>query len=236
MSLLMLIPARGGSKGILNKNLKEVHGKPLISYAIANALDAENIDKVVVSTDDETIASVAKEFGAEVPFIRPPELASDEVSLIPVAQHASQEMLALGFEHDQVASLQPTAPLLSGQSIDDAINLMKNSKCDSVGSISQIENHPYTAQKMISDGKITPLMPEKEHFLHRQDRPVLYSYTGGFYLRQRGLLENWSGLDRCMGNDRRGVIVNKYEALDINSPFDLELLDAYLRSIKKKIT
>lgn len=229
MSVLLVIPARGGSKGIPRKNLTDVHGKPLIFFAIKNALEAKSVARVIVSTEDEEIASVAQKYGAEVPFMRPSELAVDEISLIPVFKHASNVMNEFGFKHDIVASLQPTSPLLLASSIDIAINLMKESNCDSVGSISLIEHsHPYAAQKLQEDGQVAPLFPEAEHYLQRQDRPDFYTYTGGLYLRKTGLLENWSGRDWCMGDSRRGVIVDSYSAMNIDSALDLEVLKAIL--------
>ena len=132
MKSLVVIPARGGSKTIPRKNLYRVNDVPLIGYAIRAAHTSKTVDRVIVSTDDDEIAEVAMSLGAEVPFMRPGELADDEVSIIPVIQHAAKSMARdKGFDADIVISLQPTAPLLKPDSIDACIDLMHSSNCSS---------------------------------------------------------------------------------------------------------
>ena len=110
MKVLAVIPARGGSKSIPRKNLVDVAGRPLIAWAIGAAREAKRLDRVIVSTEDEEIAETARKWGAEVPFVRPPELATDTISLIPVVQHALRAMDGLGFGADAVVSMQATSP------------------------------------------------------------------------------------------------------------------------------
>lgn len=229
MKVLLVIPARGGSKGIPRKNLQQVNGQPLIAYAINNALASQMVDRVIVSTEDEEIAETAKKLGAEVPFLRPAELATDQVSLIPVVAHAAGEMVALGFAADLVVSLQPTTPFISGKIIDQAICLQKETGCDSVVSVVKVtHNHPYRVQQLREDGSLTPFFPEGEKFLQRQDLPVFYAFSGGLYSRKRQLLEHWSGKDFCLGETRRAVVVSEQEALNIDRPVDLQLFEAVL--------
>lgn len=224
MSVLLVIPARGGSKAIPRKNLVPVGGKPLIAYAIANALAAQAVDHVVVSTEDEEIARVAEEYGAQVPFRRPPELATDEVSLIPVVAHAASVMAERGDPPELVVSLQPTAPLLHAATIDSAITLCLESGCDSVTTVRRIDhNHPYRVQKLEDGNRLVPLFPEGESFLQKQDLPPFYAISGGVYVRRRQLVENWSGRDFCLGKDRRAVVAPDDECLDIDTPQDLAL-------------
>ena len=122
MHVVAVIPARGGSKGIPLKNLAELAGKPLISYVIETCLAAESVERTVVSTDHERIAEVARRYGAEVPFTRPPALAGDEVTLDPVIYHAVTALEAEG-DHaiDVVLTVQPTVPLLRPSTIDRAV-------------------------------------------------------------------------------------------------------------------
>tara|TARA_B100000676_G_C17941273_1_gene766571 strand:- start:348 stop:1058 length:711 start_codon:yes stop_codon:yes gene_type:complete len=224
VSVLIVIPARGGSKGVPRKNLQLVEGRPLISYAIEAARAAELADDIVVSTEDEEIAEAAREAGAEVPFTRPAELANDEVSLIPVAAHASRTLAAEGRPADIAVSLQPTAPLLRPESIDRAIRLCTESNCDSVTTVKEItHNHPYRAQEIDADGRLKPLIAIGESFLQKQDLPAYFSFTGGAYVRRRALLENWNGEGFCLGEDRRGVLVSEVEGLDIDTPLDLQV-------------
>lgn len=224
MTVLLVIPARGGSKGIPRKNLQLVGGRPLMSYAIENALGASMVDRVIVSTEDAEISAVALACGAEVPFIRPAELSQDHISLIPVIAHAVQAMDALNWHPEIVVSLQPTAPLLSRGSIDAGVKILLTTGCDSVASVRKVfHNHPHRVQQMDNNGRLQPLFPQGEQYLQRQDLPVFYCLTGGLYVRKRQLLEKWSGNNFCLGEDRRGLEVDEEEALNIDSPLDLDL-------------
>jgi len=224
-----VIPARGGSKGIFRKNLQLVGGRPLISYAIEHALAAATVNQVVVSTENAEIARVAQAWGADVPFTRPAELAQDHVSLIPVIAHAMEAMNGLD-RAALVVSLQPTAPLLRPQTIDSAVRLMLETRCQSVVSVRQINhNHPYRAQEMDGLGRTKPLFQKGESYLQRQDLPAFYALTGGLYVRTRELLENWSGKDFCLGKDRRAIEVDEEEALNIDSSLDLDLFRALIK-------
>jgi len=228
MTTLIVIPARGGSKGVHRKNLQPVKGLPLIAYCIRNALAAKKADRVIVSTDDDEIAEVARSFGAEVPFKRPSHLAEDHISLIPVAQHAVKAMSEIhDFVADIIGTLQPTSPLLSAKSIDAGIDIMESTKSDSVSTVQRIvHDHPYQALKLLDDGKIDRLFPEGEFLLQKQDQPELYSRTGGLYLRRRAVLDGWSGKDFCLGADCRAVVVSTEEGLDIDTPLDLSMFRA----------
>ncbi len=230
MKTLLVIPARGGSKTIPRKNLHVVAGLPLIGYAIRNALAAKSVDRVIVSTEDAEIAEAARALGADVPFLRPMELATDEVSLIPVVQHAARAMAEdHGFDADIVASLQPTAPLLGADRIDAAVALLRDSGCCSVTSIQRIEqNHPYQALDMDADGRISRLFPEAERYLQKQDRPPFYVGTGGLYVRRRDVLDGWSGKDFCLGADRRAVVVTSDEGINIDTPTDMMVFEAVM--------
>ena len=127
-NILILIPARGGSVGVPRKNIKDLNGKPLIAYTIKAALGTKyNLD-VVVSTDDAEIASIAKCFGADVPFLRPKEISDSNSTLILVAKHAMEYFTSIGKHYDAILSLQPTAPLIKSKTIENAINLLIDSK------------------------------------------------------------------------------------------------------------
>ncbi len=224
MSVLLVIPARIGSKTVPRKNLKEVAGRPLISYAIENALTAKRVDRVIVSTEDAEIAEVARAWGAEVPFVRPAELAEDHVSLIPVVAHAARSMDGLNWHATVVVSLQPTAPLLRGQTLDAGIRLLLDTGCDSVVSVRRVDhNHPYWIQQMDEESRIRFYVPEGETTLQKQDLPPFYALCGSFYVRQRRLLDHYSGRDFCLGVDRRAIVVEAREALDIDTAMDMAL-------------
>ena len=229
MSVLLVIPARGGSKGIPRKNLCKIRNRPLIGYAIENALAAKMIDWAIVSTEDPEIAEVARGLGVETPFIRPNELAQDDVSLIPVLQHAARATNTLGRCADVVVSLQPTAPLLRSRTIDAAVRILVRTGCDSVVSLRKVvHNHPYRVQWLRKSGRLVPFYEEGEQHLQKQDLPRIYSLSGGLYVRKREVLEKWSGRDFCLGQERRGIVISEREALNIDTQQDLNLFQAMI--------
>jgi len=231
-NVLCVIPARGGSKGIPNKNLRPLAGKPLISYAINAASCCKLIDRVVVSTDDERIMKVAKESGAETPFLRPADISLDTTPLNPVVSHAMKFYDSMGFKADVVISLQPTSPFTSEGTIARAIDKLTATGCDSVVSITEIKHgHPYRAKRLLEDGRLQNFCNEFDGdlFLNRQERPPAYTYTGALYLRNRHLVENWSGKDMGLGKDSRGILVDWKEAINIDDEIDFKFAELILK-------
>ena len=224
MKTLAVIPARGGSKSIPRKNLVDVAGRPLIAWIIGAARAAKRLDRVVVSTEDEEIAETARRWGAEVPFVRPPELATDTISLIPVVQHALTTMDGLGFRADAVVSLQPTSPGLLGTDIDAAVVKLEETGADSVATVLRIEHeHPYWAKRLEGD-RVRPFSAEtNETYLQRQDLPPAWVFDGAIFVRRRRLLEEWSGRDFCLGLDVRGLPLAAESSLHIDDPIHLEV-------------
>ncbi len=182
--ILALIPARGGSKRVPRKNIKELGGKPLLAYTIEQGKASKYIDRLIVSTDDEEIVKVAKEYGAEVPFTRPAELAGDAVTDFPVFVHTLEWLR----DHEQyrpdiVVQLRPTHPLRKPEDIDRAIELLaEHPEADSVRTIKEPDQTPYKMYK-IGDGEfLEPLLPipgVPESFnLPRQKLPKAYEHVG----------------------------------------------------------
>ena len=160
-TIVAVITARGGSKGIPQKNLRTVLGKPLIAYSIEAALQAKTLTRTIVSTDDETIAQVSRQYGAEVPFLRPQHLATDTATSIAVLQHAVTYLAEQeGYLADIVVCLQPTSPLRSAEDIDQAVNLCLRSGADSVVSLCQAKHHPFWMKKIV-DGRVHPLIERR---------------------------------------------------------------------------
>ena len=154
--MIAIIPARGGSKGLPGKNIKELNGKPLIAYAIEAALGAKCIDEVIVTTDDEKIASVAKKYGAQVPFMRPEELATDTASAVDVYIHASEYMRDnAGHNIDKFMVLLPTAPMRTSRHIDEAYELFTEKQPTTLLSVSPAEIPPNWYLNQTSDGVIS---------------------------------------------------------------------------------
>ena len=225
MKVLAVIPARGGSKSIPRKNLADVNGRPLLSFVIEAARSARRLQRVVVSTEDDEIAAVAREWGAEVPFRRPDDLATDEISILPVVRHAMWEMDQLGFAADAVLSLQPTSPFLEGDDIDRAVAKLEETGADSVVSVQLIAHeHPFWVKKLEGDRVTAFNEYTNESFLQRQDLPPAYIYDGGIFLRRRKVLEDWCGKDFGLGNDVRGVVLGGRKSVHIDDELHLELV------------
>ncbi len=182
MNTTAIIPARGGSKGIERKNLVKIEGKPLIAYSIEHALKSKIIDNVIVSTDDEEIAEVAKEYGAEVPFFRPKALAEDHILDLPVFEHAIDFITQKKNHYPNIiVHLRPTAPIRKPEWIDEAISLLQNSPdADSVRSVSEPSEHPYRMFTIDSKGYLDPIMKHEHarpYLLRRQDHPQIFHYN-----------------------------------------------------------
>ncbi|ETR65790.1 MAG: cytidylyltransferase (CMP-NeuAc synthetase), partial [Candidatus Magnetoglobus multicellularis str. Araruama] len=182
MKIIAIIPARGGSKGIKRKNLVNLNGKPLVAYSIEHALNSKKIDRVMVSTEDKEIMEVSKQYGAEVPFLRPKELAEDHVLDIPVFEHALEYLTEIeGYKPEILVHLRPTAPYRKIEWIDEAIDmLVKSTHADSVRSVSMPDQHPYRIFTIDNEGFLDPIMKHKHqtpYLLRRQDLPSMYYYN-----------------------------------------------------------
>jgi N-acylneuraminate cytidylyltransferase len=216
-SVLAIIPARGGSKGLPRKNIRLLNGKPLIAWTIEAALQSGVIDRCIVSTDDEEIAQTAKEWGADVPFLRPKHLASDEASGLDPVFHAI-EMLP-GYEH--IVLLQPTSPLRSALDIQNAIKTYMNKSYKSFVSVTTAKHHPYHCFKMENNSKIIPLFMDQEG-KRRQEMPSYYSLNGAIYIAQTAwLLRNRT----FIGTDTHGFIMPIEKSIDIDTLGDFRIAE-----------
>lgn len=181
--VLAIIPARGGSKGIPRKNIRLLAGYPLIAYSIAAALAAEAVQRVIVSTDDEEIAQVAHQFGAEVPFLRPAEHAQDRTPDLPVFKHALDWLLINeGYQPDIVIQLRPTSPFRRVWHINQAVyRLVETPMADSIRAVCVPFQNPYKMWRISSDGFMHPLMEtefREPYNMPRQELPEVYWQTG----------------------------------------------------------
>ncbi len=180
-----LISARGGSKSIPRKNIKTLAGKPLIAWTIEVARKCKELNRVIVSTDDEEIANVARQWGAEVPFIRPSELARDDSSSISAVLHAIHWMEENeGFCPGYVMLLQPTSPFRTSEDIQQSIDLATKHRAVAVVSVCEAEPHPYLCKRILDNGALADFMSMKVGYLRRQDLPPAYAVNGAIYLNQ----------------------------------------------------
>jgi CMP-N-acetylneuraminic acid synthetase len=225
--IIAIVPARGGSKGVPRKNVRPLAGKPLIAWTIAAAKHAATIGRIIVSTDDAEIAAVAKEHGADIPFMRPPELAQDTTPDLPVLQHVLQRLQADGDLPDVVVWLRPTVPLRTTADIDGAVAMLKITSADSVRSVSTAKAHPYW-MKTVTDGLLHSFVSGKDDRTHpnRQSLPPVYMLNGAVdVMRARIVLEQ---------NDLWGSRVGAYvmppeRSIDIDTLADFAAAEALLK-------
>ena len=220
MNILAVIPARGGSKSVPRKNITKIDGRPLISYTISSALEVDRLTDIIVSTDDSEIGSISKELGVDVPFIRPPNLATDNSQSAPVIEHALKYMEKLrGFNYDAILMLQPTSPLRTSSHINEAIDLYNTEECDSVVSIVSVGgNHPLRMKKL--DGnRLSNYVDQKSwNMLPRQVLPEVYIRNGAIYVTRRDVLINESSFT---GSDSRAYIMPSKRSVNIDTFHDL---------------
>jgi len=230
MKFLSIIPARGGSKGIPRKNLAKINGRPLIEYSIKAALDVSQITDVVVSTDDKEIADVSRELGAQVPFIRPLELATDKAQSAPVVRHAVEFMEKLkGYTYDAVLMLQPTSPLRKSLHIKKALDIYQSSDIDSLVSVVSVSQHPYRMKKLVGNKLINYIDQGFENMIPRQELPEVYIRNGAIYLCSRSVIIHKKVL---VGENCYGLVMDDFESINIDSKLDLVLAETILREGK----
>jgi len=185
LNYLGLIPARGGSKGVPGKNIRSLAGKPLIAHTIDAASACERLDRVIVSTDDGEISDVATNHGAEVPFLRPPELAQDDSGAAEVMIHALQG-LELEPAETAVVYLQPTSPLRTAADIDNAIAAFESRQADTLVSVTPVPHQYSIESQMIVDHDRLFCTGWSPGVLHRQSKPLRYARNGPAILICRG--------------------------------------------------
>ncbi len=225
--VLAIIPARGGSKGVPDKNIKPAGGKPLIAWIIEAAKKSKHIDRLILSSDDEKIINVAKSFGCESPFIRPAKLAQDTSSASDVVLHALGEIPG----YDYVMLLQPTSPLTLTKDIDGGIEFCINSNAKSTISVTEPDKSPYWMFSLGKKNKLSPVLGKKYLNKPRQKLPRIYIPTGAIYIAEIG----WFLKNRSFYSDSTtGYTIPKKRSLDIDSNFDFKLFETVIKTIRNK--
>lgn len=223
--ILAIIPARAGSKGIKDKNIIDLNGKPLIAYSIEAAKKSKYINRIVVSTDGEKIAQVAKEWGADVPFLRPDYLASDTAKTIDAVVHCVETLKEMGDYYDYVVILQPTQPLRTAKHIDEAIEQLISSGEDGLVSISKVKEHPILMRTLDDTGHVVNLF-NVSSTRRRQDFPDYYKVNGAIYVNK--LNENFN-LDTSLNDNRLAYVMNEKYDVDIDELLDLKIAELMLK-------
>jgi CMP-N-acetylneuraminic acid synthetase len=220
--VLAIITARGGSKGLPRKNVLPLAGKPLIGWSIAGALASDAVGRVVVSTDDPEIAEVARAEGAEVPFLRPAELATDTASSLDVLRHALTECPGL----DHFVLLQPTSPLRQAKDIDAVWQKLQATGAASCVSVCETSESPWLMYLQAEDGRLSRLLPEPAKGLRRQDLPATYRLNGAIYLARR---EWFLAHGRLIDAGTVAYVMPPERSIDIDTRADFDAAEGLLR-------
>lgn len=230
--ILGVITARGGSKGIPGKNIKMLGGKPLIAYTVESVKKSNFLSRVIVSTDDEAIARIARDFGGDVPFMRPAELALDDTPHVPVLQHALREAeQGSGTKYDYIVTLQPTSPFRTADDIDRTIAKAVEHEAHSAVSVVEVyENHPVKIKRMDGD-HVLPYTLEEPEGVPRQDLPKAFKRSGAVYVTRRDILES----GRLYGDTVVGHIVPVERSIDIDTPLDWIKAEWMLTVLRERI-
>ncbi len=232
--ILAIIPARGGSKGVPRKNIKNLAGKPLLAWTIEEAKKSKFIDRIIVSTEDEEIAQIAKKYGAEVPFMRPQELAKDLSLDIDFLIHALDWLdQNESYTPDIVLRLPPTSPLRRVEHIDEGImKLLDTPEAHSVRSITKANRHPFKHWKISPDGKfIEPFLPkevtgfDQPHVMPRQLLPDAYIQTGAVDVVWEDVLRKYNS---PVGEKTTYFMMDQDDSVNIDYPEDFELAEIIL--------
>jgi len=218
-TILAVIPARGGSKGVPRKNIKLLVGKPLIAWTIEEAKKSQYIDRLVLSSEDEEIINVAKSFGCEVPFVRPMELAQDETPGIEPVLHALEQLPG----YDIVVLLQPTSPLRTVQDIDGGLNFFIQNDAGSCVSVSEVNKSPYWMFSLGNDFRMHRLLEKPAEATRRQDLPKVYMANGALFIARSDYVKEKKSFytDHAIG-----FVIPKDRAFDIDVDVDFLLCES----------
>ena len=213
MSTVAIIPARGGSKRIPDKNIKNFAGQPIIAYSIQRALKSELFDRVIVSTDSEKIAKVAISYGAEAPFHRPAEISDDFTGTAPVLIHALKWLERNGFNVKYCCCIYPTAPFLEIKYLQEGLKLIKKNRATTAFSVTSFPYPINRALKINSQGRIEMMWPEYEHS-RSNDLAEAYHDAGQFYWIDAKIFQNEKKL---FSSNSIPIVLPRYQVVDIDT-------------------
>lgn len=216
------ICARGGSRGVPGKNIRNLSGHPLIAYTIATALRCSFLDRLIVSTDSEDIAAVSRRYGAEVPFLRPAELASDASAKLPAIQHAVREIESRGVTVDLIVDLEPTAPLRTVADVLACWRLVQDPETDIAFTVTPADKNPYFNLIEIVEGYAQLSKAPWRSVVRRQDAPAAYGINGAVYAYHRDYLFKDG---RVIGPRSRAVVMPIERGRDVDTLIDFAFIE-----------
>ena len=227
--IIAIIPARGGSKRLPGKNIKLLAGKPLIAWTIEAALESKVFDHVFVSTDCDEIAQISKSFGAEVPFLRPTEIATDTATTNDVVTH-----LVAWFEEEHnrevttIAILQPTSPLRNAQHIQESFKVMRDKQAKAIVSVCELEHPIQFCNKLGSDGSMDNFIDSK-NLKRTQELEPYYRLNGAIYFLSRGYVNRLSEL---YSEGTYSYLMSSKSSIDVDTIDDFELAEFFMNKLK----
>jgi len=234
MKVLAIIPARGGSKGVPGKNIRKLNGKPLIGFTVEAAKKSKYVNRVVVSTDNQKIANIAKSFGAEIPFVRPKYLAVSSAKTIDVIKHTLKTLKnKFQYEPDIVTLLNPTVPFRKEDAIDESIEVLAKSKVDITIQVKEMTDHPYRAY-WLKNNFLKPLKKDFLKYHQRQMFPECYYSTAGISTFWN---KNIAKYGHMFGPKIKPIISHDESNIDIDNIFDFfmaEMISKYWKKYKLK--
>lgn len=222
--VIALIPARGGSKGIKNKNIVDLCGKPLIAYTIEATKNSEYIDDIILTTDSEKIAEIGRIYGVEVPFIRPSEFATDTSRTIDAVLHSIRFLESIGRFYDTLVLLQPTEPLRTSKDIDEALEKYVESGYNSIVSVSEVSDHPFLIRKISKNDELIHLL-EQNSTVRRQDMPIYYRINGCIYINEISEIN----CNTSFNDNKCPFVMQTNHSVDIDEEVDLVIAEYYIR-------
>lgn len=226
---LAIIPARSGSKGLKNKNIKEINGKPMIAYTIEAALQSGIFEDIVVSTDSKDYAQIAEKYGASVPFLRPENLATDKSSSTDVIIHMMKELEREGFTYDYFMLLQPTSPLRNSDDILNAVKLLFQKDANSIVSVSEAEHSPLL-MNTLDETLCMDNFLSSDYNKRRQELPTYYKLNGSIYLCNTKYFIQFKDFYK---EKSFAYVMSQRNSVDVDSIIDFELAKVLLTSSEK---
>lgn len=233
---IAIIPARGGSKGFPRKNIQLLGGKPLIAHSIETAKQSKLVERVFVTTDDQEIADIALKFGAEVPFIRPAELAQDDTPAAPVLEHALKFLLEKeGMKPEIIVWLEPPCPFRTAREVDEAVTLLQaDPKADSLRSVCESFQNPYKSW-ILEGAYLQPLISQAGEALHsgpRQKTKKVYWQNGAIFLVKYDTIMKKGNF---FGDTILPYVMSHHRFIDIDTKEDLALAEWYLTKFQNEV-
>ncbi len=230
-SIIGIIPARGGSKRLLRKNVRPFCGKPLVAWTIAEAKKSRYLDDVIVSTDDNVISRISRKYCTNVPFKRPASLASDKAKTVDVMLHALKWFEGKGLDYDIVVLLQPTSPLRTAADIDEAVKLLFKKHASAIVSVCKVEHHPYWSGPLQKSGSMRDFMKGSSRAKRTQDMPVFYRLNGAVYVIYSKTLKKAKSF---YGDNTFAYVMPVGRSIDIDNKEDFSMAEYFFKERGKR--